>query len=288
MNHKYVVISPIRNEAHHLPATYESMAAQIHRPAEWILVDDGSSDDTGRIIDEYAARNPWIRAVHRSDRGFRKPGWGIMQAFYDGFQTLTTTDWDFIVKLDGDVTFDPFYFQNCLQKFSEDPTVGIGGGARYHSVRGKLVRESAPRFHVNGSTKIYRRACWADLGGLRVTTGWDTADEVAANQMGWKTTTFTDLRIVHHRYTGAADGAWKTGVKYGRIGYLCGYHPCFMLARILYRSLDWPWGARGLAMAWGYGRACLTRPPRPIDSTQVRYVHTQQWRRLTGRSSIWQ
>ena len=120
----YVVITPVRDEEEYLRLTIESMIAQSLLPTEWIIVNDGSKDGTGAIIDEYASRYPWIRAVHRADRGFRKWGAGIMEAFYAGFDALRFRDWDFVSKLDGDLSFRPDYFESALQRFVEIPRLG--------------------------------------------------------------------------------------------------------------------------------------------------------------------
>src|SRR5271170_2217273 len=104
---KYVVITPVRDEEAHIRSTVESMVQQTVLPQEWVIVDDGSKDNTGKIIENYASRYRWIRVVHRQDRGFRKAGGGVVDAFNDGYRALTCSDWDFIVKFDGDLTFDP-------------------------------------------------------------------------------------------------------------------------------------------------------------------------------------
>src|SRR6202171_3709049 len=124
-NIKYVIITPARDEEAHLQKTIESVVAQTIRPVEWLIVNDGSTDRTGEIIDEYSARYPWIRAVHRTNRGFRKAGGGVVDAFNDGYRT-TTKDWDFIVKLDGDLSFEPDYFEKCFNHFEREPKLGVG------------------------------------------------------------------------------------------------------------------------------------------------------------------
>jgi glycosyltransferase involved in cell wall biosynthesis len=91
---KYVVVSPVRDEAQYIEKTILDVLRQTIRPAEWIIVDDGSHDETGRIIDEYAKQYPWIVAVHRGDRGSRLPGTGVMEAFYDGYHRLGSRDWN--------------------------------------------------------------------------------------------------------------------------------------------------------------------------------------------------
>jgi len=63
--------------------TLDSVVAQSVRPAEWVIVDDGSTDDTPRILAEYAARHDWIRIVTRADRGHRAVGPGVIDAFYN-------------------------------------------------------------------------------------------------------------------------------------------------------------------------------------------------------------
>src|SRR5579862_7957916 len=123
----YVVITPVRDEEEHLQSTIESMVQQTVLPKEWIIVDDGSKDHTGEIIDDYASRYPWIKAVHREDRGFRKAGGGVVDAFYDGYRVLTCSEWDFVVKFDGDLIFDADYFEKCLGEFHLDSKLGIGG-----------------------------------------------------------------------------------------------------------------------------------------------------------------
>src|SRR5262249_26760728 len=211
---KYVVITPAPDEAAHLADTIQSMATQTVRPAEWIIVDDGSSDGTSQIVDEYATRYPWIHAVHRPNRGFRKAGGGVVEAFNDGYSALGVAAWDYIVKLDGDLTFAEDYFERCFARFSSEPQLGIGGGEIYHDMNGNVKLEGNPKFHVRGATKIYRRACWEAIGGLVSAPGWDTIDEVKANMLGWSTRSFTELHLIHHRLTGSAEGLVPDRIKH--------------------------------------------------------------------------
>lgn len=135
---KYVIVSPVRDEQQHIVKTFESVIRQTLRPAEWIIVDDGSRDETGKIVDEYAKQCDWIVALHRADRGQRVPGTGVIEAFYDGYRRLTSTDWEFIVKLDGDVGLESDYFQRCFERFDKDAGLGICGGRMYCMKDGRL------------------------------------------------------------------------------------------------------------------------------------------------------
>ena len=172
---KYVIITPARDEEEHLEQTILAVASQTVRPAQWIIVNDGSRDGTGALIDRYASLYPWITARHRANRGYREAGGGVIRTFYDGYAALTSPDWEFLVKLDADLSFSSDYFERCFAEFAGDPRLGIGGGGIYHEVNGTLKLEENPRFHVRGATKIYRRACWDGLGGLLQAPGWDTS-----------------------------------------------------------------------------------------------------------------
>jgi len=284
---KYVVITPVRDEQAYLPLTVESMVHQTIRPREWIIVNDGSKDRTAEIIEEAARKYSWIRAVHRGDRGFRKWGAGIIEAFYSGYDVLTCRDWDFMSKLDGDLSFEPDYFERTFRSFQRDSSVGIGGGVLYHYEHGVRVLESHPLFHVRGGVKIYRRACWEGLGGLWVGPGSDTVDEVKANMLGWTTRSFTDIHMIHHRFTGASWGRWGGLVKDGKIDYVSGYHPLFLLAKSIVRLLRRPYLLGSLALLWGYMTACAQRVPRVNDPELIRYLRSQQLARLFGGETIW-
>ena len=284
---RYVVITPVRDEEEYLEATIASVLGQSILPARWVIVDDGSTDRTGQIIDEYAARYPLIQAVHRPNRGFRKAGGGVMEAFYEGYQAIDCDDWEFLVKLDGDLSFSTAYFQHCFERFKLNTRLGIGGGVIYHEIGQKLTVESGPKFHVRGATKIYRRSCWDDIGGLWRGAGWDTLDEVKANMLGWKTGSFADLHLIHHRLTGTADGLLRDRVKYGTVCFTCGYHPLFVLARCVYRSVRKPYLIGSLAMCWGYLKGYFTSMPRVDDGSLIRYVQGQQLRRLCGLETMW-
>jgi glycosyltransferase involved in cell wall biosynthesis len=287
MNTRYVVVTPVRDEESYLPLTIESMAKQTILPEQWVIVNDGSKDKTASIIDQAAQNYPWIKAVHRGDRGFRKWGAGIIEAFYDGYNALEFSDWEFMSKLDGDLSFEPDYFERTFGKFREDPKIGIGGGVLYHYADGKRVLETHPKFHVRGGVKIYRRACWEAIEGLWVGPGSDTVDEVKANMLGWTTSSFFDIHMTHHRFTGASWGRWGSLVKDGKIDYVLGYHPLFVAVKSAVRLARRPYFIGSFAHVFGYASACFKRMEQVDDRRVIQYLRKQQLARLAGGNTIW-
>jgi hypothetical protein len=286
MGIKYVIVTPVRNEEEYLGRTIESVLTQTVCPAEWVIVNDGSSDQTGSIIDAYMHKYPWIRRVDRKDRGYRKPGAGIIEAFYDGYNALTCHDWNFMAKLDGDLSFEPTYFESVFERFDARPKLGIAGGTLYHVTNAKTELERCPTFHVRGGAKIFRRACWEGIGGLWVGYGSDTIDEVTASMLGWETVSFPDLLMQHHRFTGASYGRWGAMVKDGKADYASGYHPLFMIAKCLSRLPKKPYLMGSAGLMYGFLTSYAQHLPR-VDAQLRQYIRREQMARLTGGSTIW-
>ncbi len=286
---RYVIITPVRDEEAYLRLTLECVIAQTLRPGEWVIVNDGSTDGSGKVIDEYARLHPWIRAVHRENRGYRKSGGGVMEAFNEGYAALVCHDWDFIVKLDGDLSFEPTYFEKCFDHFEREPRLGVGGGVIYNVMPDgtEQFEPGGPPFHVRGATKIYRRSCWEGIGGFWPAPGWDTLDEVKANMLGWTTRNFPDLRLSHHKVTGAADGRWGNLVKNGKSDYISGYHPLFMLAKCVSRLRCRPYVIGSIALLCGFVTGYLKRIPQVNDAELIAYLRHQQLGRLWGGETIW-
>jgi poly-beta-1,6-N-acetyl-D-glucosamine synthase len=284
---KYVVITPVRDEEEFLPLTIASMVRQTIRPAQWVIVNDGSKDSTGEVIATAASEHRWIRGIDRQDRGFRKWGAGIIEAFYDGFHALTCTDWQFMCKLDGDLSFAPDYFAASFHKFAENPQLGIGGGMLYHEENGARTLETHPIFHVRGGTKIYKRDCWDAMGGLWIGPGSDTLDDVKANMLGWTSASFPDILVQHHRWTGASFGKWGGITKNGKTDYVSGYHPLFLFAKCAKRLFERPYVLGSLALGYGYLTARWQNMPQVDDPQLIRYLQAQQLAKLLGRETIW-
>jgi len=286
---KYIIISPIRDEAQYVMETINSVVNQTVLPSQWVIVDDGSTDGTSELLDNMPTSASWIKVIHRNNRGFRAAGGGVVQAFYAGYSILNDQDWDFLVKLDGDLSFAPDYFEQCFKIFANDPKLGIGGGTVYQLDNGQIKVDSIgdPPFHVRGATKIYRRVCWDKIHPLIEAPGWDTIDEVKANMMGWNTKTFSTLKVIQHKPTGGADGTWRNWFKNGLANYITGYQPLFMLAKCVKRALRKPIFIESIALLAGFCSGYFKEIPQVPDTDAISYLRRQQLRRLFFRPSIY-
>ncbi|MFB3903768.1 MAG: glycosyltransferase family 2 protein [Acidobacteriota bacterium] len=278
---KYVVITPVRNEAAHIVHTLNSMAYQSVKPTRWVIVDDGSSDATPDIVDHFRTQYSWMQLIGRSDRGFRQRGAGVVEAFYVGYDALHDVAFDVIAKLDGDVCFNFDYFERLLQILSDDARLGITGGAVYEP-DGEQWKLASFRDHVRGPTKVYRRTCFEAIGGIVRSLGWDGLDEWQARVFGWRVQTAMEVPLLHYRPTGGATGSLKTRVELGYGAHSIGYHPLFMLARSIRHLAKPPYVVGSCAMMGAYLWASLTRRTRAANREVIRYVRRTQLSQLAG------
>jgi biofilm PGA synthesis N-glycosyltransferase PgaC len=279
----YSVITPARNEAARIGSTIASMAAQTHPPARWIVVDDGSKDDTAAIVRTAMARLPFLRLVTRSDRGFDAVGGGVVATFMDGLRALDV-DAPFIGKLDADIELEPEYFEKLIGRFDAEPRLGIASGQNYlRGDDGQLTMERHLPFHPVGGARIYRRGTFDEIGGLVESPGWDTLDVVRARMRGWDTRSEDALRVIHVRPMGTR-GALQGGVRRrGRSAYLLGYSPLYMALRVAWFAVTHP--PRPQHAWWllrGYGEAALKREPPIASPEERRWLRRFQLRRLVG------
>lgn len=294
MSRRYCLVTPCRDEARFARRTLDAVARQTEPPALWVVVDDGSSDDTPSILAEYAARLPYLRIVRREDRGARKVGGGVIDAFYSGFSTVNSGEFDYLCKLDLDLDLPPGYFARLMDLMEADPRLGTCSGKPYFAPPGRegrpvefplvategLVSEKCGDENSVGMTKFYRTRCFEEIGGFVREVMWDGIDGHRCRQLGWRAASFDEpaLRFVHLRPMGTSHRGWWTGrVRHGYGQWFMGTSPWYMLASALYRMTRPPRVVGGVAMLYGYLRSMALRAPRYGDAEFRRFLGRYQW-----------
>lgn len=287
---RYVVVSPVKDEAEHLNRTAASLVAQTHQPAQWVIVDDGSRDATAEIAGRWAADHDWITLARSDSNGTRARGGRIVRAFNHGYG-LVDVDHEVVVKLDGDLHLPSHYFHWVLATFGRDSRAGIVGGI-VHGPDGPEWRpDRVSRRSVHGVAKAYRTACLDAIGGLQESMGWDGIDEYAARARGWHVHVLTELAILHYRPRGSKQRWWRARWEEGRGNHYMGYIPSALALRAAYRMIvERPPFLGGLVLAAGFAWASITnraRTPDDLARTQLRLEQRARWRRLaTGRQYL--
>ena len=276
----YCLITPCRDEAKYARQTLDAVVNQRERPAMWVVVDDGSKDETPEILAEYAAKHSWIRIVVRKDRGSRVVGAGVMEAFYHGYDRIDPHEFDYICKFDLDLDLPNGYFATLMDRMEADPRLGSCSGKPYFERDGQLVSEKCGDEHAVGMTKFYRTACFEQIGGFVRALMWDGIDTHRGRLMGWKAASWDgdDLRFTHLRPMGTSHKSWWTGrQRHGRGQYFMGTGPAYMLTSAAYRIMHPPIVLGQLATLTGYLKAMMNRTPRYGDQRFRKFLRSYQW-----------
>lgn len=253
---KIVIITPTRNEEKYIRTTIECMIKQTVLPIKWVIVNDGSTDKTGDIIQQFIERYPFIEYVSLADRGYRRPGKGVVETFYEGYKKVEAFDFDIVAKFDADLEFPPDTLEKICQAFKNDHLLGIAGGTQYEQSNnhGPFIKIYTAEGYVCGTNKFYKKNCFEDIGGLIRRAGWDGVDNIRANMKGWETGEVKSITIYHLKSTGTAheEGVKKACEKYGDISYYMGGYFWYFILRVFGRSIESKNPKVGFFMLKGY------------------------------------
>jgi poly-beta-1,6-N-acetyl-D-glucosamine synthase len=277
----YVLVTPARNEAEFIEVTLRSVVAQTVRPARWIIVSDGSTDDTEKIVSGYAAEHEWIELVRipeRRERNFAAK----VHAFNAGYATLHDVEYEFIGSLDADVSFDNEYFSYLLGRLAQDESLGLVGTPFLDSGKTYDYRFTSIE-HVSGACQLFRRKCFEAIGGYLPIKGGgiDLIAVLMSRMKGWKTRTFTEKVCVHHRRLGTGQGSkLSTCFNYGVKDYTLGCHPLWEAFRTFYQMTRKPYVIGGLLVGIGYGWSLMRGLERTIARDLMAFRRREQIQRL--------
>ncbi|MEE9391165.1 MAG: glycosyltransferase family A protein [Planctomycetota bacterium] len=278
---RLVIISPCRNEQMFASTTIKSVLAQTFRPHKWLIVDDGSSDATPAILRDFAKKDEMIRIVRRDDRGHRQVGPGVVDAFYAGYDRIVGEEWDYVCKLDLDLELPPRYFETLIERMEQEPRLGTCSGWPHARRADKvLVPEHGSEEISAGMTKLYRRRCFEDIGGLVRGVMWDGIDCHRCRMMGWVAKSWndsSDLKFVHLRQMGSSEGSILRGrARHGRGQRFMGTGLIYLLASAANQARQRPYLIGSLAMVWGYLAAMVKRQKRLDDPEFIKFLRRFQ------------
>jgi biofilm PGA synthesis N-glycosyltransferase PgaC len=278
----YAIITPARDEAENLTRLAWCIADQTLKPSTWVVVDNGSTDDTLGVARAVEVDHPWLKVVSVPGESTPTREAPIARALRQGLEALLEAP-DIVVKLDADVSFEPDYLERLVGAFEADAQLGIASGSGYEEEQGVWRQQHMTGSSVWGASRAYRWVCLQELLPLDERVGWDGIDVIKANMRGWRTGTLLDLPFRHHRKEGLREGsrsaAWAAD---GRVAHYLGYRLSYLLARTLFRAIREP---AALAMVGAYSGALLRREARCGDEDVVQHLREQQrLRRLPVRA----
>jgi biofilm PGA synthesis N-glycosyltransferase PgaC len=277
----YVLITPARNEAGFIEMTLKSVAAQTVPPTKWVIVNDGSTDNTEELVRKYAADCPWIDLIQMPERHERSFA-GKAFAVSTGVARLGDLQYDVIGNLDADVSFEPDYFAFLMERFEENPKLGVAGTS-FQENNLRYNYEFVGIEHVSGMCQMFRRECFAAIGGYPAikSGGIDLIAVLSARAKGWETRTFLEKSFVHHRSQSAAShGRLAERLHMGRKDYLLGNHPLWQIFRGAYQMTHKPYFIGGFLLLAAYFWNAIRGVERSIPKELMALRRSEQMQRL--------
>lgn len=126
------VIIPAYNTAKYLPRCLDSVLTQTHQNLEIILIDDGSTDQSGQIANAYAKKDKRIKVIHQTNQG-------QSAARNVGLKLATG---DYISFIDSDDEIKPTFIEKLLEAYDKHTAVTVCGIHYKH-------------LHTNSSENVY-------------------------------------------------------------------------------------------------------------------------------------
>ncbi len=271
------IIIPAHNEEQYLADCLTSMVEQSQPPDELLIIDDNSTDNTYTIASDFASKHLWIRVFKRQgESNGHIPGKKVVDTFNYGLKHVL--DYDLLGKFDADIVLPKNYFEQMRNHFQGNWKLGLCSGLLFIKKNDKWLYENiANKDHVRGPIKLYHKACFNKIGGLRPATGWDTVDTLLAKYHDFEVLTDENLKVKHLRPTGhgyttknhRAKGKALFKMRYG-----------IVLAKLT--ALKMAWQARSarlyLQTMFGYLEAFFTNSPRFVTKPEGKFIRNYRWK----------
>ncbi|MDN3596393.1 glycosyltransferase family 2 protein [Zunongwangia endophytica] len=280
---KIYIAIPAHNEADFIGLTLQSLVSQTFLPSKIVVVNDQSTDDTPKIVQDFIEKHPFIQLKNTTSSEAHQPGSKVINAFNAGLAELDE-NYDLICKFDADLIFPENYLETIVEIFKKDSKIGMAAGHCTIEKNGDWIIENlTDKDHIRGALKCYRKECFTAIGGLKPAMGWDTVDELLAQFHDWKIETTEKLHVKHLKPTGANYNTKASRYKQGKAFYRLGYG--FLITGIASAKLAFMKKDYGLFPSYlkGYFQAKKANEPLLVSKEEGKFIRDLRWKKMKGK-----
>lgn len=252
----YVVVTPCKNEEKNLPALASSIINNTIKPSLWVLLNDGSNDNSYSILRDLEEKDSWIKVIHEKesirDLGFHYSDI-VNEAIKYAYSICEKQDinFEYIGLIDADMILEKDFFEKIIDRFERNPNLGVCSGTAAYIYGNQRVLEKGRSSHPIGGLRVWRKECFEDTGGFPTSYSADSVSNVLAILKGWDTRKYEDIIGIQTRKTSSAEGLWKGLITRGKSDYYRDYHPVYVALKFLKYSIKPPFYT-GIAYLSGY------------------------------------
>jgi glycosyltransferase involved in cell wall biosynthesis len=252
----YILITPCKNEEKSLPELAKSIIHQTMTPNLWLIVNDNSTDNSAEILRDLEKKYEWIRVV-TSEGGRRDLSFHYATIVNKGMSIaleICSTEkisYEYVSLIDADMILETGFFERIIERFQQDPQLGIASGSTIYLESNKRVIETGRDNLPIGGLRVWKRECFNETGGFPISYSADSVSNVLAILKGWNTKKFDDIVGIQTRRTSSAEGLWNGYRTKGESDYYRDYHPLYALFKFVKYSSTYPFYT-GIAYMQGY------------------------------------
>jgi poly-beta-1,6-N-acetyl-D-glucosamine synthase len=288
-NAKYIIISSAYNEESTIEHSIKSVIKQSVLPVKWYIINDGSTDHTAQIIEDYSDVYPWIVRIDKENGNWGIPGYHAIPNFYIAYEKALLDDFSFITNLDTDIIIDKIdYYEYQIDRMVQNPKLGICSGVTYFisPENEKKIVWHEP-WHTTGALKFYRKECLQSIEPLVADIGWDGIDEFKAMSKGWETITFFELEVNHLGKLRDLKRNKKTNqyFYYGRSAAMRGYPFWFVFMKYIKYIIELGLNT-SFKFIYGYFFAIIKNEEKILTRDEIKYLRKFHFNRLLKKIMI--
>jgi len=272
----YIIVTPAKNEEENLPITIKSIENQTIKPVLWVIIDDGSTDNTPQIIEAAKKKHTWIQSIRLSE-GARDLTLHLASVCISGLNFAreyckrNKIEYEYLGSVDADMNLENTYFENLINEFTKDPKLGIASGGTWVRIKGKEIQLQLREDIPSGGHRLCRKKCFEETGGYSLAYAADSVSNVKAKLRGWKVRRFEEYKAIQARATSSAEGLWKGWKIHGEAAYYLGVYPLFAILKAIRYLFKKPYYI-GLAYLVGYLHSYINQKQQ-IDDEEIKYYN---------------
>lgn len=293
---KFLIIIPAHNEEKNILLCLESLKNQTSQDFNCVVVNDGSTDKTQEITEQFAIQNSKFK-IQNLGKSKHEPGAKVVRTFNKGLETENLENFDVVCKFDADIIFPENYLEKINEVYEKNPNAGMVSGLVY--IRNSVIprnEESHSDFlnknkewtfenlssknHVRGPIKSYQKELFLKMNGLRAVLGWDNIDVMLCKMHGFETVTIKELWVKHLRptaYKYKSQKAEKLGEYFYNIGL------SFPLAAI--SSAKSSWKNKSISEFFITMKSFLKQKnERVLTKEEIEFVRKLRWKNMLKKS----
>jgi glycosyltransferase involved in cell wall biosynthesis len=279
----YILLTPCKNEENNLQHLINSIVDQTVKPKLWVIIDDGSTDNTSKIIAKAEKEHLWIKSIQLKPKK-RDLGKNLAKTLKKGFEfaeSLCETnniEYSYLANVDADLRLEETFFGNLINEFEEDPLLGIASGGTKHLIGNKLIQAKLRYDEPSGGHMVIRKKCFDDCDGFPISYNYDSVLKAKARLRGWKTRRFEENIAIECRDVNSAEGYWKGFFNKGEASYYLNHNPIHVLARSIKYLMKRPFYI-GFAYILGYISFSLMKRDK-LPDIEVKKYYWNKWKQI--------